>query len=112
MPYLALSNYEQELRWNPKNVTPRSVFSPPYEERSPHINEILQKVETDGITMEIQWLLSFIYETCFFPYVNYQWPKNSSTYQVNFTFSGHILQFYYLLKILFLKMEISIPCTY
>lgn len=62
-------DYKQELRWNPKNVTLSSVFSLLYGARFPHINEILQKVGADGIIMEIQWLLGFIYESCVFPYI-------------------------------------------
>lgn len=47
------SGYEQEQKWNPKNVTPSLVLSLPYKGRSLHINDICQKPGTDGATIEI-----------------------------------------------------------
>lgn len=46
------SGYEQEQKWNPKNVTPSLILSLPYEGRSLHINEIFRKTGTDGTTIE------------------------------------------------------------
>ena len=110
--YLTLSDYKQELRWNPKNVTLSSVFSLPCEARFPHINERLQKVGTDSIIMETQWLLCFIYESCIFPYFPYftEVPKF-----IHLPYQFHIFRAYISTVIqrrFFLQMEISIPYTY
>lgn len=69
--YLTLSDYEQELTWNPMNVTPSSVFSPPYEGRFPHINEILQKVETEVSLWKFSGYWVSFMKVASFPIFNY-----------------------------------------